>query len=117
MVVLVFSVLGSSRGRAVDPALHGLPIELPVVIDLDRLRRVRHLDKDDLRHPGLHEAGPLEGADVAKEFDDVLLSDALLQVGHDHLGAGQRADGAGEVGVEAVGDGARVVGGLVRLRV
>ena len=35
--------------------------------------------------------GPLEGADVAEEFDDVLLRHRRLQVRHDDLGALQRA--------------------------
>ena len=51
---------------------------------------------------------------VPKEFDDILLGDAVLEVGDDHLGSGEGTDGV--VGVEAVRDGARVVRGLVHLK-
>ena len=52
---------------------------------------------------------------VPKEFDDILLGDAILEVGDDHLGSGEGTDGV--VGVKAVRDGARVVRGLVHLEV
>ena len=53
-------------------------------------------------------------ANVPKEFDDILLGDAILEVGDDDLGSGKGTDGV--VGVKAVRDGARVVRRLVHLK-
>jgi hypothetical protein len=79
------------------------------VVDFDGLGCIRHLDEDDLGGARLDDLGPLECANVSKELDDVVLADALLQVGDQHFGALEGTHGC-RLRVQAIGHRAGGVG-------
>ena len=71
-----------------EVALHGFPVELPVVVDFHRLDGVGPVHEDDLgRSAAVEQLCALQGADVAEKLGDVVLRHRRLEVRDHHLGA------------------------------